>query len=50
MNKETEYIPFGEEWKNEVKKLNKDQIINLYRDMCIENQIIKSKLKSTTNN
>lgn len=31
--KPTEYIPFGEEWKKEVKKLPKDVLIDLLADV-----------------
>ena len=34
--KESEYIPFGEEWKNELIKLPKIAIIALYRNLCLK--------------
>jgi len=30
------YEPFGEEWKNELMKLPKIMIINMYRNSCLE--------------
>ena len=30
------YKPFGEEWKNELMKLPKIMIINMYRNTCLE--------------
>jgi len=36
MEKEKEYVPFGEEWKNELMKLSKIHIISLYRMVCME--------------
>lgn len=42
MKKETEqqeeYIPFGEEWVKEVRKFSKEELINQYRNVCIELQ------------
>jgi len=35
MNEE-KYQPYGEEWKNELMKLPKIMIINLYRNVCLE--------------
>lgn len=35
---EAEYIPFGEEWMKEMKKFNKEQLLNMYRSVCIELQ------------
>lgn len=35
---EEEYIPFGEEWKNELMKLPKIGIIALYRSLCLKEQ------------
>lgn len=31
------YIPYGEEWKNELMKLPKKFIINMLRNKCLEN-------------
>jgi len=36
MKKEKEYVPFGEEWKNELMQLSKIHIISLYRMVCME--------------
>jgi len=30
-----EYIPFGEEWKDELMKVSKQHIISLYRSACL---------------
>lgn len=35
------YEPFGEEWKNELMKLPKIMIINLYRNVCLEMDELK---------
>lgn len=35
---EVEYIPFGDEWREYIKKMTKDEIITLYRNACIELQ------------
>jgi hypothetical protein len=35
------YIPFGEEWKNELMKLPKIMIINMYRNVCLEMDELK---------
>ena len=31
-----EYVPYGEEWKNELMKMPKVVIINMYRNACLE--------------
>jgi hypothetical protein len=31
-----DYIPYGEEWKDELMKLPKIMIINMYRNVCLE--------------
>lgn len=31
-----DYEPFGEEWKDELMKLPKIMIINMYRNVCLE--------------
>lgn len=33
--KEVEYIPFGEEWMKEMRKLSKEELLNQYRNVCI---------------
>ena len=38
-----EYQPFGEEWKKEMKKWNKDLLIDLLRKTLIENQAYASQ-------
>ena len=39
------YQPFGEEWKNELMKLPKIIIINMYRNVCLEKQELEKELK-----
>ena len=29
------YIPYGEEWKKEMMKLKKEDIIDMYKNLCI---------------
>ena len=41
MKTEEEYQPFGEEWKNELMKMPKIQIIALYRQLALEYQEYK---------
>ena len=42
----SEYVPFGEEWKKEVSKLTKKSIIDLYRSRCKEVINLEGKLKA----
>ncbi|GAF80400.1 unnamed protein product, partial [marine sediment metagenome] len=35
-----EYKPFGNEWRSEVMKMSKDELVTLYKKVCIENQKI----------
>ena len=44
MKTEEEYQPFGEEWKNELMKMPKIQIIALYRQLALEYQEYKYKV------
>jgi hypothetical protein len=37
-----EYVPFGEEWKKEMKKLNKDELIDFLKKTLIEKKNIKN--------
>jgi len=41
MNKKKEYIPFGEEWKKEMKKLSKDILIHMLKNAYLELQSLK---------
>ena len=36
MKTEKEYVPYGEEWKDELMKLPKVFIINMLRNKCLE--------------
>jgi hypothetical protein len=38
------YIPYGEEWKNELMKLSKVHIISLYRMVCLACKEFESEL------
>ena len=41
MKNEKEYVPFGEEWKNEVKKLDKNTLITMWRKSLLELRDLK---------
>ena len=46
MKKESkDYIPFGEEWHNEMKKINKDGLIDLLKKAYLELQQLKDGKK-----
>jgi len=38
---EEDYVPYGEEWKDELMKLPKIQIIAFYRTACLAIQELK---------
>lgn len=40
-----EYVPFGDEWRNEVKKLPKDYIIDQWKESYIKVQELEEKNK-----
>ena len=40
-----EYVEFGEEWKKEMKKLNKDQIIEMFKERCQRVQFLECRLR-----
>lgn len=42
---EKKYVPFGDEWRNEVKKLPKDFIIDQWKESCIKVQELEEKIK-----
>lgn len=44
-----EYQPFGEEWKKEVKKWNKDLLIDLLRKTLIENKAYADQAQMPSN-
>jgi hypothetical protein len=39
MKKESEYTPYGAEWEKELMKMPKTAIIDLYRKVCMKQQI-----------
>ena len=43
---EKEYIPYGEEWKKELMKLPKINIIALYRSLALAHQELKDAHKT----
>ena len=43
------YQPFGEEWKNELMKLPKNMIINMYRNSCLELQELQKNYTDACN-
>ena len=47
---ETEnYQPYGEEWKDELMKLPKIMIINMYRNACLELEEARQLCEQATN-
>jgi len=49
-NNEEEYTPFGREWKKNIMRLNKEQIIKLYKDVCITNIKLGEQINVVTLN
>lgn len=45
MEKEQEYIPFGEEWEKSVMRMSKATIVKMYRKVCIEKLQLEEKMK-----
>jgi hypothetical protein len=43
--KDEDYIPFGEQWKDTLRKETKEFIITLYRNVCIKLQDAEEKIK-----
>lgn len=43
---ENQYVPFGEEWKKEVMKMRKSDIVNLFAKSMIHTTIIPSETLS----
>lgn len=41
MEKEKEYIPYGPEWKKELKEFNKDGLIELLEKALRENETLR---------
>ena len=46
---EKHYEPFGEEWKDELMKLPKIMIINMYRNVCLEKQELDQAYSDAVN-
>jgi hypothetical protein len=49
MKTEEEYTPYGEEWKNELMKMPKIMIINMYRNVCLELEETNKLLEQAEN-
>lgn len=47
--KSENYEPFGEEWKNELMKLPKIMVINMYRNMCLEYEELQEAYQHACN-
>ena len=43
--KDEDYMPYGEEWKDELMKLTKIHIIALYRKRCLAYNELEEKLR-----
>jgi hypothetical protein len=43
--KNENYEPYGEEWKDELMKLPKIMVINMYRNMCLERDELEKAYK-----
>ena len=41
-----EYKPYGKEWESEIMKLTKQQIVDLYRIVCIRAKTEKNSEKN----
>lgn len=44
MSKTQEYAPFGNEWKSELMKATKEQIVDMFRQTCMQNQKVSESL------
>lgn len=42
---EEDYIPFGEEWKKDVMKMTKNEIVDLFKKKCIEFNQLDEKIR-----
>lgn len=49
MAKKKDFIPFGEEWKKEVRKLNKKQIVDFFAEIANKRLRLRSVLHSRCN-
>jgi hypothetical protein len=47
--KDKEYISYGEEWKDELMKLPKIMIINMYRNVCLEKDELNQAYQQACN-
>jgi hypothetical protein len=45
MEKEQEYIPFGDEWEKSVMRMSKATIVKMYRKVCIEKLQLEEKIE-----
>lgn len=45
MTKEENYIPYGKEWEQELKKWNKTMLIDFIRKLLIESQLQQNKVE-----
>lgn len=41
-----DYIPFGEEWKKEMMKHKKEDLVLLYKSSCVLNQQYKKEIEN----
>ena len=39
------YIPYGEQWRDELRKLTKEHIISLYRMVCLSMKEAEAEIK-----
>lgn len=46
---EKDYVPFGDQWKNEMKKFTKDQLIDMLREKLILIQEIRHTEEKSIN-
>lgn len=44
---EKQYIPFGEEWKQEMRKWTKDLLVEALKKALIKNMELEEKLKTS---
>jgi hypothetical protein len=43
-NTDKEYIPYGEEWEKELKKLPKSYLVDMLRKSMIKNKVVEAEL------
>lgn len=44
----SEYEPFGEEWKKEVMKFKKEDLVEMLREKCMEDEKRKQMMSDLT--